>query len=96
MEQGELQISPFRDKCNKCNMALCQIVNLLLRHKDNLPIGVVYCVEGHIPILLHSVFYLEIIPKWDFVRKCVRACVYVCKYSCSSDCVRVTDSMSRR
>jgi len=48
MEQGELQISPFRDRCNKCNMLLCQIVNLLLRHKDNLPVGVVYCVEGHI------------------------------------------------
>jgi len=95
MEQGELQISPFRDKCNACNMALCQIVNLLLRHKDSLPVGVVYCVErlGSYQIFAHSVFFVEIIPKWDCVRKCVRARARV--YSCSSDCINGIDSMSR-
>jgi len=101
MEQGELQISPFRDKCNKCNMALCRIVNLLLRHKDNLPVGVVYCVEGHISntrtfsVFLGTNSEVELCSQ---VRACACACACfcVCKYSCSSDCVSVIHSMSRR
>ena len=73
-------------------MALCRILNLLLRHKGNLPIGVVYsyCMEGHISITrTFSVF----LGNNSEVGLCSQLRVCVCVCVCVNTRAAVTASM---